>query len=152
MPRMYACESAMATPAIFKADVPDPFANASLPGADATAAVQGSGPSTLPGRESIMRVTTSRTFRLLAGLFAALALAFGGAGVASATSTSNPVSSGYCDYYWDGRYYVYWCHDNNGNRDFRDNRDNGNRDFRDNRFNDNRFNDNGVRIILTIQG
>lgn len=47
-----------------------------------------------------MRVMTSKSFRLLASLFAALALAFGGAGVASAASTSNSVSSNGC-HNWD---------------------------------------------------
>lgn len=83
-----------------------------------------------------MRVKTSRIFRLLASLFAALALAFGGAGVAGATSTSNSVPSNYCQVFWDGRgNFYYLCDygnsgrfDNNGNRDFHRDfyRDNGN--------------------------
>ncbi|MFF3325043.1 hypothetical protein [Streptomyces sp. NPDC002889] len=54
-----------------------------------------------------MRVKTSRISRLLASLFAALALTLGGAGIASATSTSAPdsVSSRYCDDYRGGHHY-----------------------------------------------
>ncbi|MFD9213240.1 hypothetical protein ACFVY9_09010 [Streptomyces sp. NPDC059544] len=54
-----------------------------------------------------MRARTSRAFRLLAGLFAALALSLGGAGVANAASHS----SGDC---WDDGYRYDYCDDDYG--------------------------------------
>ncbi|MEU2161373.1 hypothetical protein [Streptomyces sp. NPDC019208] len=54
-----------------------------------------------------MRARTSRAFRLPAGLFAALALSLGGAGVANAAS----YSSGDC---WDDGYRYHYCDDDYG--------------------------------------
>ncbi|NWF29118.1 hypothetical protein HW130_23160 [Streptomyces sp. PKU-EA00015] len=49
-----------------------------------------------------MRAKTTRILQLFAGLFAAVALAFGGAGVASATDSSHSTSYEDCAYdYWD---------------------------------------------------
>lgn len=57
-----------------------------------------------------MRVKSSRIFRLLASLFAALTLVLGGAGIANATSTSDLATR---DYYGD-------CRDGRGGDRYRD--------------------------------
>ncbi|MFJ8075255.1 hypothetical protein ACIQ7Q_15310 [Streptomyces sp. NPDC096176] len=89
-----------------------------------------------------MRAGTTRILQLSAGLFAAVGLTLGGAGVASATSPSQAPSSGYCDY-WSS-YYDDWCYydgrGGNGDRDrFFDDRffdDRHHHDHHDWRYND----------------
>ncbi|MDQ1006344.1 hypothetical protein QFZ82_000829 [Streptomyces sp. V4I23] len=93
-----------------------------------------------------MRAKTTRILQLFAGLFAAVALAFGGAGVASAADSSHSTSYEDCEYdYWDR-------HDDNcddddgrgGNGNHHDNDDGrgGNGNHHDN---DDNGHDNGDR-------